>query len=278
LKLLKKIEPWRKRLHRIIYEADTPAGKAFDVMLLIIIVLSIIFVMLESVKTLNQRIHEYLIYAEWVITGLFTIEYIARIVCLKKPKRYIFSFYGLIDLISTIPLYLTLLFPAGGALLTIRALRLLRVFRILKVSRYIGEGNKLRRALNDSKAKIFVFLFAVVIICLIAGTAMYIIEGEESGFNNIPVSLYWCIVTLTTVGFGDIHPITPLGQFLAAIIMIMGYGVIAVPTGIVSAEYSKTDKSQQDDKNTKSCFNCGKEHHVNSAKFCSRCGYELNKK
>lgn len=277
-----KIEPWRKKLHTVIYGTNTYAGKVFDIVLLIVIFVSVIFVMLESVTTLSPAFYIFLYDAEWVITGLFTIEYIARIICVKKPKRYIFSFYGIIDLLSTIPLYLTLIISGGGALLTTRALRLLRVFRILKVSRYMGESNKLKRALNNSKAKIFVFLFAVIIISLIAGTLMYMIEGAEAGFTSIPQSLYWCIVTLTTVGFGDIHPVTALGQAIASVIMILGYGVIAVPTGIVSAEYSKAGKpesitSGQVSTNTNlSCFNCGKRQHPHNAKYCSRCGYELN--
>ncbi|SHI97936.1 voltage-gated potassium channel [Mesonia phycicola] len=275
-----KNSSWREQLHEVIYEADTPAGKTFDVVLLILILLSIVFVMLESVKGLDAWVYNFLYYAEWIITVLFSIEYIARIISIEKPKKYIFSFYGLIDFFSTIPLYVSLLFPGGGsALITVRALRLLRVFRILKVSRYIGEGDKLMKALRESKAKILVFLFAVIILCLIFGTAMYMIEGEESGFTNIPVSLYWCIVTLTTVGFGDIHPVTPLGQFLASLIMILGYGVIAVPTGIVSAEYSKKDKSADNNlrTNTQSCYHCNESKHLDGADFCHNCGYPLNR-
>lgn len=268
--------PWQKELYEIIYEADTPLGKTFDVILLIVIFMSVIFVMIESVNGLHSWVYEWLHIAEWVVTILFSIEYIARIICIKKPRKYIFSFYGIIDFLSTIPLYLTFIFAGSSALITFRALRLLRVFRILKVSRYIGEGNRLMSALRDSRAKIFVFLFAVVILSLIAGTAMYIIEGEESGFTSIPVSLYWCIVTLTTVGFGDIHPVTPLGQFLAALIMILGYGIIAVPTGIVSAEYSKATAPQKDSTpTTKSCNNCGENQHLDKAKYCNNCGQKL---
>jgi voltage-gated potassium channel len=272
-----KKSQWREKLHEVIYEADTPSGKLFDVILLILIFVSIIFVMLESVKGLDPWVYEFLYKAEWVVTILFSLEYILRIISIKRPSRYIFSFYGLIDFFSTIPLYVSLLFPGGGsALITVRALRLLRVFRILKVSRYIGESNKLIKALKDSKAKISVFLFAVIILCLIFGTAMYMIEGEKSGFTNIPVSLYWCIVTLTTVGFGDIHPITPLGQFLASIIMILGYGVIAVPTGIVSAEFSKSN-SDKSVTNTQSCYNCNEKKHLDEADFCHNCGYHLHR-
>ncbi len=265
---------WKNRLHDIIYEADTPVGKIFDVILLILIVLSIIFVMLESVKGLPAKTYELLYYAEWIITIFFTFEYIARIVSIKKPSSYIFSFYGIIDLLSTLPLYLSFFIAGSSALLTVRALRLLRVFRILKISRYIGESNKLGKAIRDSRAKILVFLFAVVVVCIIMGTVMYIIEGEESGFKSIPISVYWCIVTLTTVGYGDIAPVTPLGQFLAAIIMIMGYGIIAVPTGIVSAEYSQQTKKVH--LNTQSCSSCNEDKHSDKAKFCHKCGEDLN--
>lgn len=267
--------PWRKKLHDIIYEADTPLGKAFDVILLVLILLSVFFVMLESVSGLPGEVYDYLYYGEWVITIFFTIEYISRIITVKKPSSYIFSFYGIIDFLSTIPLYLSFILVGSNFLLTVRALRLLRVFRILKVTRYIGESNKLKKALVDSRPKIFVFLFAVLIIAIIAGTLMYLIEGEESGFKSIPASVYWCIVTLTTVGFGDIAPVTPLGQFIASIIMIMGYGIIAVPTGIVSAEYSKKIGDYVH-VNTQACPNCNAGKHRDDALFCHKCGEELN--
>jgi len=274
---------WRDKLHEIIYEADTPAGKGFDVVLLVLIVVSVLFVMIETVGGMPGYVYDYLYYGEWVITIFFTIEYIARIITVKKPSSYIFSFYGIIDFLSTIPLYLSFILIGSNVLLTVRALRLLRVFRILKITRYIGEANKLTQALKDSRAKILVFLFAVVIISIIAGTVMYLVEGEESGFRSIPISVYWCIVTLTTVGFGDIHPVTPVGQFIAAIIMIMGYGIIAVPTGIVSAEYSKATKQSTDDKdyvhvNSHACRNCGALKHRDDADFCHRCGASLHAK
>ena len=231
----------RDKIHEIIYEADTPMGKLFDVVLLILILISIIFVMLESVAGLDKWIYEWLYYGEWFITIFFTIEYILRIISIRKPSKYIFSFYGIIDLLSTLPLYLSFILAGSTYLLTVRALRLLRVFRILKIARFIGESNKLVKAIKDSTPKILVFLFSVLVMCIISGTLMYLIEGEASGFKSIPVSVYWCIVTLTTVGFGDIAPVTPLGQLLAAIIMILGYGIIAVPTGIVSAEYVNKD-------------------------------------
>lgn len=267
---------WRYRLHEIIYEADTPMGKLFDIVLLILILLSVVIVMLESVQELGIKYYDLFHIIEWVITIFFTIEYIARVVTVNKPRKYIFSFYGIIDFLSTIPLYLSLILVGSNYLLTVRALRLLRVFRILKIARYVGEGNKLRRALIESRAKIFIFVFAVLIVAVIAGTLMYLIEGEESGFRNIPVSVYWCIVTLTTVGFGDIAPVTPAGQFLATIIMVLGYGVIAVPTGIVSAQYVRSTSDNFVHVNTQSCQNCGEERHRDDSEFCYKCGAKLN--
>ncbi len=278
-------QTWREKLHTIIYEADTPFGKLFDVVLLFLILASIVLVMLESVRGIDLQYHKILLIGEWIITIFFTIEYIARIVTVKKPSSYIFSFYGIIDFLSTIPLYVSLILVGSHYLLAVRALRLLRVFRILKVTRYIGESNKLKKALNDSRPKILVFLFAVLIISIIAGTLMYIIEGADSGFVSIPVSVYWCIVTLTTVGFGDIAPVTPLGQLLASIIMIMGYGIIAVPTGIVSAEYTKASseepKTNTNSKhyvhvNTQVCRSCGASRHRDDAEFCHKCGIHLH--
>lgn len=273
----------KSKLHTIIYEADTPMGKLFDVVLLILILVSVILVMLESVTSIDTHYHDLLYFGEWVITIFFTIEYILRIITVKKASNYIFSFYGIIDFLSTIPLYLSFILAGSNALLAVRALRLLRVFRILKITRYMGEANKLNKALRDSKPKIFVFLFAVLILSIIAGTIMYLVEGEQSGFVSIPVSVYWCIVTLTTVGFGDIAPVTPLGQFIAAIIMIMGYGIIAVPTGIVSAEYASKKTHTVDDPeyihvNTQSCQNCNENNHHDNAEFCHKCGSTLHEK
>lgn len=267
---------WRFRVHEIIYEADTPMGKLFDIVLLILILLSVVVVMLESVASIGLKYHDLFLVIEWVITFFFTVEYIARIVTVKKPIKYIFSFYGIIDFLSTIPLYLSLILVGSHYLLTVRALRLLRVFRILKVTRYVGEGNKLRKALIESRAKIFIFIFAVLIVAIIAGTLMYLIEGEESGFDNIPVSVYWCIVTLTTVGFGDITPITPIGQFLATFIMILGYGIIAVPTGIVGARYVRSTNDDFVHLNSQSCRNCGFQRHGDNAKYCQNCGESLH--
>jgi len=273
----------KSKLHTIIYEADTPMGKLFDVVLLILILVSVILVMLESVTSIDTHYHDLLYFGEWVITIFFTVEYILRIITVKKASNYIFSFYGIIDFLSTIPLYLSFILAGSNALLAVRALRLLRVFRILKITRYMGEANKLNKALRDSKPKILVFLFAVLILSIIAGTIMYLVEGEQSGFVSIPISVYWCIVTLTTVGFGDIAPVTPLGQFIAAIIMIMGYGIIAVPTGIVSAEYASKKTHTVDDPeyihlNTQSCQNCNENNHNDNAEFCHKCGSTLHEK
>jgi voltage-gated potassium channel len=265
---------WKQRLHEIIYEADTKEGKLFDVVLLIAIIASVILVMLESVESFDAKYHVYLDISEWIITILFSLEYILRLISIKKPLKYIFSFYGLIDLLSTIPKYLSLIFVGSHHLAALRALRLLRVFRILKLTRYVGASNTLLVALRASKAKIAVFLFFVVIVCIILGTIMYMIEGEENGFTSIPRSVYWAIVTLTTVGFGDIAPQTPLGQLIASVIMILGYGIIAIPTGIVSSEISKNSKKIDD--NTQACPNCLKDEHKDNAEFCYNCGHILN--
>lgn len=266
---------WKHRLHEIIYEADTKGGKIFDVVLLIAILASIILVMLESVESINNKYGALLNISEWIITILFSFEYILRIISIKKPFKYIFSFYGIIDLLSTLPKYLSLIFIGGHHLAALRALRLLRVFRILKLARYIGASNKLLIALKASKAKIAVFLFFVVILCIILGTVMYMVEGEENGFTSIPTSVYWAIVTMTTVGFGDITPHTPLGRIIASIIMILGYGIIAIPTGIVSSELTKTNENSVDT-NTQSCKSCSAENHKDDAEFCYNCGNKLN--
>ena len=263
---------FKHRLHEIIYEADTPSGKLFDVVLLIAILASILFVMLESVQSINEKYGDLLNIAEWVITVLFSIEYILRIIAIKKPWKYVFSFYGIIDFLSTIPKYLSIILVGTHNLAALRALRLLRVFRILKLARYIGESNRLIIALRASRTKISVFLFFVLILCIILGTVMYMIEGAENGFTSIPRSVYWAIVTLTTVGYGDIAPGTPLGQLIASAIMILGYSIIAIPTGIVSSEMVKTNVHT----NTQACPNCLKENHQDGAEFCYNCGNKLN--
>lgn len=265
---------WRKKLHDMIYEADTRLGKWFDIILLILIVTSIIIVMLESVEYYNTKYHTFFNYAEWTITILFTLEYFARIISIKNPKSYIFSFYGIIDLLSTIPKYLSYILVGAHALVALRALRLLRIFRVLKLARFIGESENLVKALKASRAKISVFLLAVLSISVILGTFMYLIEtNQDSGFDSIPRSVYWAIVTLTTVGYGDIAPITPFGQLIASIIMILGYAIIAIPTGIVSVEFSKRNKVET---NTQSCPHCLAINHHDDAEFCYECGEKLN--
>jgi len=272
----KKHNTWKRKLHEIIYEADTPAGKWFDIILLILIIASIAIVMLESVPNIGNKYTFELNFIEWIITILFTIEYIARIITIKKPSEYIFSFYGLIDFFSTIPKYLSLIFIGStGGLVALRALRLLRVFRILKLARFIGEGNQLIYALKASRAKISVFLLAIFMLCIMLGTLMYMVEGGSGGgFTSIPRSVYWAIVTLTTVGYGDIAPITPLGQFIASFIMILGYAVIAVPTGIVSSEITKDHKKIH--LNTQNCPQCSTSSHRDGAHFCYECGHKIN--
>lgn len=268
-------KPIIKKIHEIIYGHHTAAGRLFDLVLLAVIILSVIMVILESVEEIDRKYHGILNIVEWTVTILFSIEYILRIITVKKPLKYIFSFYGVIDLLSTIPKYISLILAGSHYLTAFRMLRLLRIFRILKLVRYVGASNNLIRALRDSRAKIFVFLFFVIIIAVILGTIMYIVEGPSHGFDNIPKSIYWTIVTMTTVGYGDISPDTPLGQLIASIIMIIGYGIIAVPTGIVSAQYTKTPVQNKSE--GRSCRNCGSEIYRKDAKYCRKCGFKLDK-
>ena len=261
-------------LHEIIYEADTPEGKLFDVLLLFLILLSVFVVMLDSTAVFHAKYRYLFDVIEWIITVLFSIEYALRIIVVKKPLKYITSFFGIIDLLSILPQYLSFFFINSSSLAALRALRLLRVFRILKLTRFIGESNFLWRSLKASRAKIGVFLFTVFILSIIFGTIMYLVEGEENGFSSIPESIYWTIVTLTTVGYGDIFPGTAIGKFIASIIMIMGYGIIAVPTGIVSAEMAQ--KRRRPDTNTQSCPSCAESSHKDNAKFCHSCGNIMN--
>jgi voltage-gated potassium channel len=268
------LKPWQNKMHEVIYEADTPAGKLFDIILLIVIVISITVVMLESVPSISVKYGDNLIVLEWILTILFSIEYIARLSCIGSPWKYVTSFYGIVDLLSILPTYLGLFISGTQSLTVIRSLRLLRIFRILKLAQFIGESNMLLDSLKRSKAKIIVFMFFILSLTFILGTLMYIIESPESGFTSIPRSIYWAIVTLTTVGYGDIHPHTGLGQFLASLIMITGYAVIAVPTGIVSAEIAKSSMKSSSI-NSKACPNCSLEGHTNDAKFCKYCSSEL---
>ncbi len=263
---------WQHKLHEVIFEADTPAGKRFDVALLWVILISVIAVMLESVADIRAEWGHELVIVEWTCTILFTIEYVARLLSVKKPLRYVFSFFGIVDLVSILPTYLGFFLHGSGSLIVVRILRLLRVFRVLKLIGFLEEARVLNKALKSSRRKIAIFLLTVVALVVIMGTIMYIIEDPESGFTSIPRSIYWAIVTLTTVGYGDIAPATPLGQFFAAIIMIMGYAIIAVPTGIVTTELAKGEKSAT---NTTSCQNCGAEGHSDDAVFCKYCGADL---
>ncbi len=265
---------WRSQVHEVIYETDTPKGRLFDVILLLAILASVLLVMLESVASIYAKYSRLFEYVEWVITLFFTAEYILRIVCVKKPLKYIFSFYGIIDLLSTLPKYISLFIPGAYALTTLRALRLLRVFRILKLGRYVGASNTLIVSLYKSRAKIAVFLFSVLILTIILGTMMYLIEGPEHGFTSIPKSIYWAIVTLTTVGYGDIAPATLLGQLIASLVMIMGYGIIAVPTGIIGAEISQSQ--QESHLNSEHCPTCMEDKHLENSNYCHKCGSRLN--
>lgn len=277
MKSEKPNQGWKSKLHEIIYEADTPLGKWFDIVLFILIITSVVLVMLESVKEIDAEYHKILLTLEWVITIFFTIEYIARIISIKKPFKYIFSLYGIIDFISTIPLYISYIFAGSQVLLAVRALRLLRVFRILKLVQFLGEASQLTKALKASRAKIAVFIYAVLILSVIMGTIMYWVESDASGFTSIPRSIYWAIVTLTTVGYGDIAPQTAMGQLIATVVMILGYGIIAVPTGIVTSEIAKQGGTQKGKihLNTQACKTCSKEGHRDEATHCFNCGSEL---
>ena len=261
----------KNRLYEIIFEADTRLGKAFDVFLLFLILCSIVAVMLESVQSIEQEAGMILRTVEWVITFFFTIEYFLRIYVVNKPRRYIFSFYGIIDFLSILPTYLGLFIAGGHNLVVIRALRLLRIFRIFKLTRYTNEGKVIMDALKSSRPKISVFMFGVLTIIIIIGTIMYLLEGSESGFTSIPRSIYWAVVTLTTVGYGDIAPQTTSGQFVAGFVMILGYAIIAVPSGIVTVEYIK-----KRGESTQVCPDCLKSGHDPDAEYCKFCGSRLN--
>jgi voltage-gated potassium channel len=269
----KKSQQTRARLHEIIFGADTPAGKAFDVVLLILIIASVLAVVLESVSWIHLEYGPWLRAFEWAVTIAFTIEYLLRLYCIDKPWRYARSFYGIVDLLSILPTYLSVLIPGAQSLLVIRGLRLLRVFRVLKLVHFVGEASELMTALRASARKIIVFLGAVLTIVVIVGSAMYLIEGEEHGFANIPLSIYWAIVTMTTVGYGDMAPETALGKALASLIMILGYGIIAVPTGIVSVELAGV--AAKKGVTGRACPCCGAHGHDSDAKHCKFCGTEL---
>ena len=263
----------RARLHQVIFEADTPAGRAFDLALIAVILLSIVLVSLETVAGMRPAVYRWLRGAEWALTALFTVEFLLRLYAVRRPLRYATSFFGIVDLVAILPTYLSLFFPGTQYLLVVRALRLLRIFRILKLTRFLTEAHGLQRALRASLRKILVFLLTVAAIIVIVGSLMYLIEGGANGFTSIPRSMYWAVVTLTTVGYGDISPQTPLGQAVASLVMILGYGIIAVPTGIVTAElaYGRSDAPVS----TQHCPACGVGGHEWDAKFCRKCGSAL---
>lgn len=263
---------WRIKLHEIIFEADTFAGKLFDIALIVAIVFSIVAVMFDSVAEIRAQHGRTLYVIEWFFTLLFTVEYFARIISLGNPVRYMRSFYGLVDLVAILPTYLSLLLPGSQYLMVIRVLRLLRIFRILKLAQFLNEAEILLKAMRASLRKISVFLFVVLTLVLIFGSLLYLIEGDENGFTSIGVSCYWAITTLTTVGYGDLSPQTPLGRAVASVIMVMGYGVIAVPTGIVTAELVAPIRGRV---STQACPECGGEKHSYDAEFCKYCGAHL---
>lgn len=263
---------WRLGLHRIIFQADTRAGRAFDIALLVSILLSILVVMLDSVASVRERYGDELYFLEWFFTVLFTLEYLLRLLAVARPVRYAGSFFGVVDLIAIVPTYLSLALPATRYLLVVRVLRLLRIFRIFKLVEYMVQAQVITRALQAALPKITVFLFAVGTSVVIIGSLMYVIEGQENGFTSIPQSVYWAIVTLTTVGYGDISPQTPIGRTLAAFVMILGYGIIAVPTGIVTVELGRVTPAPA---RSRVCTACGKEGHDQDAGFCKICGARL---
>ncbi len=272
-----EINPLKEKIHEIIFEADTPNGKLFDVVLMIVIIASVLVVLLETVPTLHDNYFTVFYVLEWVFTIIFTIEYILRLYCVYRPIKYATSFFGIIDLLSILPTYVSVFILGAQSLLVIRILRLMRVFRIFKLGHLLSEGDQLVNALRASRAKITVFLFFVLLMVTIIGSVMYLVEGgqEGSGFSSIPRGIYWAIVTLTTVGYGDITPTTDFGQFLSAIVMITGYAVLAVPTGIVSVELFKGGKKKI---STQACRYCGLEGHDADAIHCKYCGELINEK
>ena len=261
---------WQRRLYIIIFEADTRAGRAFDLALLALILISVMVVMLDSVATLNARWGDHLMVLEWLFTALFSVEYILRLLCVRHPTHYARSTLGIIDLLAIAPTYLALFFPALSALIDVRVLRLLRIFRILKLGAYVSEFADLVNAVVATRRKIAVFLSFVLIVVVIIGTLMYVVEGPENGFTSVPVAVYWAITTLTTVGFGDISPKTDLGRLIASAMMLLGWGTLAVPTGIVGAEF--VARRIAPEVTTRTCPECLSEGHPVRAKFCSDCG------
>jgi voltage-gated potassium channel len=268
------IADWRKKLFIIIFEADTKAGKLFDVCLLVLILFSVTLVLLQSISSINAVYGDLLNALEWVITIIFTIEYVLRLIIVKNSVNYAGSFYGIIDLLSILPTYLSVIFPGTHYLVVVRSLRLMRVFRILKLAHFVRESTSIVLALKASARRILVFLAFVVLLSVILGSIIYVVEsGVNPGFSSIPESIYWAIVTITTVGYGDISPVTSVGKLVASLIMLLGYSILAVPTGIVTVELSR--RAQQDKPNSQACPNCSRYGHDSDAKFCKHCGHSL---
>lgn len=269
----------KSKIYQIIFEADTKHGKQFDLVLLVFIALSVLVIIIESISNLPLRIREILLFSEWFFTLVFSLEYFLRIYSVKKPKAYIFSFYGIIDFLSVMPTYLSLIYSSAHFLLIIRLLRLLRIFRILELSQFTKASGIIMKSLRDSRYKITVFLVFITILVVIMGSIMYVIEGPEHGFDNIPISIYWAIVTLTTVGYGDLAPSTYLGQMVASLIMITGYAIIAVPTGIITSNFIKTNQEKSNEAlSLRVCSFCLENEHSQNAKFCKSCGHPLSEK
>jgi voltage-gated potassium channel len=263
--------PLRERIHDIMFQHDSPAERAFDGVLIASIVLSVVVVMLDSVASVNARYGRELMVAEWSFTILFTVEYVLRLWVSARPLAYARSFYGIIDLAAILPSYLAIVFPSGRFLLALRVLRTLRVFRILKLAQYVEEASVLSQALKASRHKITVFITAVITVVVVAGSVMYMVEGAASGFTSIPMGIYWAIVTMTTVGYGDVSPQTSLGQMLASVLMIVGYGVLAVPTGIVTLELQRASRGRR----ARECPGCGSRAQDEDASYCKYCGTRL---
>ncbi|MCV9931691.1 ion transporter [Flavobacterium sp. LS1R47] len=274
-KIKSKYDLFRQKTQIILYGTNTFLGRMFDLVLLGLILLSVLLVMMDTVEGINHKYHTQLLICEWIITVFFTIEFILRIISIQKPIKYIFSFYGIIDLMAILPMYLSIFFPATNVLTIVRVLRFFRLFKILHIPQISQQSIQLREAMEASKEKILVFIYFVVISAIIIGSLMYVVEGKESGFTSIPMGIYWAIVTLTTVGYGDISPASPLGQFLASLVMIMGYGIIAVPTGIVTAEFAKSSLKSNSISTKKKCSKCHSQVHFDNAKYCYECGETL---
>ncbi|CAM3985710.1 MULTISPECIES: ion transporter [Shewanella] len=265
-------EARKQKLREIIFGTDTPAGRYFDISLIVCIVLSVALVFVDTIDSIHNRYGDWIRIAEWCFTGIFTLEYMLRLYCSAQPAQYARSFYGVVDLLSILPSYLALIFPGANFTLVIRVLRLFRIFRVLKLLRYLSEGNLLLRAMMQSSRKVFLFFFSVSLIVMVLSAIMYVVEGPEHGFTSMPKSIYWTIVTITTVGYGDITPQTTLGQGIAALTMLIGYSIIAIPTGILTSEISQEMVRKKD---LRRCSNCLKMGHEVSALYCDKCGNEL---